>query len=116
FNGDPLTITFSTPVVDRILIPFGVEDAFGTFGPDTLTLTANTGQTITAGTTLNSLTLAEPEGAFNFVPTRAITSLTITSANPFAIASVDVPEPMSLSLMGMSLAGMAAVRRKKRAH
>lgn len=114
FSGDPLTITFSAPVTNRVRIPFGLEDIFGTLGSDTVKATTNTGQVVTAGTTLNSLTLAEPEGALNFVPTTAFTSLTITSANPFAISSIDVPEPMSLSLLGMGLAGMAAMRRKKR--
>ena len=113
-TGGSLTISFSTPVTQTISIPFGLEDAFSLNGSDTLTATANTSQTVTAGTTPNNLPLGEPEGVLFFKPTSAITSLTLTSANPFTIASVSVPEPMSLSLVGLGVAGMAALRRRSR--
>lgn len=114
FSGDPLTITFSQPVTDAISFRFGVENAFG--AGDILTLAANTGQTQTFGTSLNTLPFAEPEGSVNFVPRTALTSLTLTSANPFAIGDVNVnanvPEPMSITLLGAGLVGLAAMRRR----
>lgn len=111
FGTDNLTITFSTPQVNRILIPFAIEDAFG-FGPDTLTVTTNTGQSLTFGTGPDGLALGEPEGTVNFVPTSAVTSLTLSSSIAFAIGNVDVPEPMSLTLLGAGLVGFAASRRR----
>ena len=111
FSGDPLTITFSQPVATPVSFRFGVEDAFGS--GDTLTLTANTGQTQAFGTSLNNLPFAEPEGSVNFVPSAAVTSLTITSANPFAIGDVNLPEPMSITLLGAGLVGLAATRRRR---
>ncbi len=111
FGGDTLTITFSTPVTQSISIPFGVEDLFG-LGPDTLTATGNS-QVVTATATSGATGVAE--GTLFFTPTSAVKTLTLTSANAFAIGSVQVPEPMSLSLLGAGLAGVAVTRRKKRA-
>ncbi len=113
FNGDPLTITFSSPVIDRILIPFGIFEAYA---PDPVTIMATTdlGETMQFTTTSDNLISGSPEGVIDFVPTDRISSLTLTSSTAFAIASVDVPEPMSAALVGGGLVGLAATRRRRR--
>lgn len=111
FNADPLTITFSSPVVDRILIPFGFFDAFAT-APVTMVATTNTGESVQFTTAFNNLISESPEGVISFVPLGRISSLILTSSVPFAIGSVDVPEPMSLVLLGGGLLALAVSRRR----
>ena len=112
FNGDPLTITFSDPVVDRILIPFGVFEAYAT-APVTLVAATNTGETVQFTTAFNNLLSGSPEGLIAFVPTGRISSLTLMSSVAFAIASVDVPEPMSIVLLGGGLIALGLARRRR---
>ncbi len=111
FGGDTLDISFATPVTS-FLIDFGIEDAFGSLGGDTLAFTTSAGQSGSFGTSLDDLILQEPEGVGQFVGT-AFTSLTLTSANPFAIASIAVPEPMSIAALSVGLFGLAAARRRQ---
>lgn len=114
FQGDPLTITFSDPVMDRLLIPFGIEEAFATV-PATLVVRANTGQTVTFTTAFNNLISGAPEGVATFTPTSPISSVMLMSSIAYAIASVDLPEPMSVVLLGAGLVGLAGLRRRRRA-
>ena len=111
FNGDPLTISFSSPVVDWILIPFGIFEAYAT-APVTLVATTNTGETVQFTTAFNNLISGSPEGVISFVPTGQITSLTLNSSIAYAIASIDVPEPMSVALLAGGLVLLAATRRR----
>jgi hypothetical protein len=113
FSGDTLTLTFTKPIGGAVSFPFGIEDAFGTFGPDTLTITPNVGTAVTDTTSLDSLTLSEPEGrAFISAPGATVLTIT-TSGNPFAIGNITVPEPFSLSILGVGIAGLAAARRRR---
>lgn len=114
FGTDNLTISFSQPVSSQITIPFAILHAFNA-SSDTLTATTNSGQSITFGTSSNGLPLAEPEGVVSFVPSAAFTSVTLSSPIAFAIGNVNVPEPMSIALLGTGLVGFAATRRKHRA-
>lgn len=112
FSGDTLTLTFTKPIGGGLSFPFGIEDAFGLNGSDTLTITPNVGAAVTENTTLDGLAFAEPEGKA-FINAPGATTLTITSANPFAIGNINVPEPISLSILGVGLAGLAATRRRR---
>lgn len=112
FTGDPLTITFSDPVMDRILIPFGIEEAFATV-PATLVVRANTGQTVTFTTEFANLISGAPEGLVTFLPTAPISSLTLTSSSSYAIASVDLPEPKSALLLAAGLVAMVGLHRRR---
>jgi hypothetical protein len=125
FSGDPLTITFSDPVLNEVIIPFGVFEAYAT-APVTLVATANTGQTTTFTSAFDNMLSGSPEGLIDFVPTGAFSSLTLTSELAFAIASVDmepvvapggstvttVSEPRSAALLFGGLIIVALTRRR----
>lgn len=115
FSPDALTILFSTPISGTIDIPFGVEDIFST--TDFLNVTANTGQTASFAATSDPLVLAEPEGLAAFLATAPVTSLTLTSTQPFAIGDITTvapaPEPGSLMLLATGMAGLALRLRRR---
>ncbi len=112
FSGDTLQIGFAQPV-SSVRLSFGLEDAFGLFGSDTLSITSDTGVTGTYGTGLDNLPLRQPEGVAQFNTAAPFSTLTITSANPFAIGSIATPEPMSLAVLSAGLFGLAAARRRR---
>ena len=118
-SGDPLTVSFATPVTS-LGVTFGIEDLEGRSGNDVLTFTTNTGFSTTLAGTLNGAAFSVPEGTGGFSAPAAFTSVTITSANPYAIGAVtstpgapsSVPEPMSLALVGAGLACAVGLRRR----
>jgi hypothetical protein len=111
--GDTLTISFANPIEGGVLFDFGIEDIGGFMGNDFLTVTSNLGPSVVSEGTLSS-EFGEPEGSV-FIDAPGTTELTITSANPFAIGNINVPEPITLSILGTGLAGLTAVRRRRRA-
>jgi len=124
-TADTLTISFANPVQAGISFAFGIEDfdldIFGTATPgDTLTVDAyNSSGTELASYVLNTTQVGEGFGALEegnvYVDDPGVTTLTLTSGNgnPFAIGNMSVPEPFSISILGMGLAGLAAARRRR---
>jgi len=117
FSGDTLTLTFANPIAGGVSFPFGLEDFGALFGNDYLTVSSNTGVTIVANAALDTAPLPVPEG-MAYINAPGATQLTITSgipanSNPFAIGNVSVPEPFTLSVLGVGLAGLTAVRRRR---
>lgn len=111
FSPDALTITFPTAETS-VAFGFAVSDFFASLGsgPDTITITPSAGvaQTVTANLLGSDLF---PEGYTTFTSTTPFNSITLTSAYGFTIAPV--PEPVSMTLFGVGLAGLLAARRRR---
>ena len=125
-TADTLTISFANPVQAGISFAFGIEDFNAEFtgvatSGDTLTVDAyNSSNTELASYVLNTAPtlvdgfLTVEEGSV-YVDEPGVTTLTLSTGNgsEFAIGNMTVPEPFSLSILGMGLAGLAAARRRR---
>ncbi len=114
FGTDPLTISFSTPLIGTVQIPFAILDFFGS--NDTLSVTTNTGQTATFAGLGSGTGLSDPQGVATLQLNAPTQSFTLTSNNAFAIGDVVAvtPEPSSLLLLSTGLAGLTALGRRSR--
>ena len=105
FDPAALVIKFSIPV-SAFSLDFGLTDLLGLGGSDVLT--TSVGQ-FTA--TVPSSTLF-PEGVLNYAGA-AVSSVTLNSAYTIAIDNVSVPEPATMAILGIGVAGLVGTRRRR---
>ena len=125
-TADTLTISFASPIQAGISFAFGIEDSSAEFSGvaspgDTLTVDAyNSLGTELASYVLNTAPtlvdgfLTVEEGSV-YINEPGVTEVTLSTGNgsEFAIGDVSVPEPFSMSILGMGLAGLVAARRRR---
>jgi hypothetical protein len=107
----PLVITFSH-MVDSISLLFALDTQPA---PGTLTLTTNTGDTVSAGGSVLGGSFLYPEGLLSY---RGAPFTSVTLSSPVLSFAIDdlvvnqVPEPGGVALFGVGLAALRTTRRR----
>jgi PEP-CTERM motif len=112
FSGSELDITFSKPQTS-VNFTYALADFFGLGGGDTISVSLDNGtpETFTAFVPDGDF---YPEGSALLSSATAFSQVEITSDYGLTIADVSVPEPASMAVLGAGLAGLAAIRRRRR--
>jgi len=120
FGGATLNIAFATQQTG-IGFDFSLGDFFasGSFGPDTLTVTTNTGSILTATASPVGSDFY-PEGTFSLTGATPFTSIAISSAAAYPLTIADmttapVPEADTYALMGLGLGVVSLLARRRKA-
>lgn len=110
-TGSELDIIFAAPV-EAVTLNFALADFFGSGGNDVLTFTTNTGA---SGSDTAALVGGfYPEGVLTYTGPAFSTIDIISATYQLAVDNiVATPEPASLGVLAMGLAGLAAFRRRR---
>ncbi|MDO9713091.1 PEP-CTERM sorting domain-containing protein [Paracraurococcus lichenis] len=110
-----------TPSINSVGALVSIVTHFGTFTGIIQTEQSNPGSngSVVSGYVLGTFTLANPLGASTIGPANLTFTFTETSGTGAAISGTyvmtpsSIPEPMSLAVFGLGLAGLGAVARSK---